>query len=397
MNVLVFTSLFPNNVWPHHGVFIKERMTRVAAFPGMTFRVVAPVPYFPPLRLGSRWRFSQVRRRETIEGLDVVHPRYFMIPKVATRWHGSMMLRSLLPVVREIGRGFHFDVIDAHYVYPDGFAAVEIGRALGKPVVVSARGSDINVFREIASVRGLLERTLAGASALIAVSDSLANAMRDLGAESGRITVIPNGVDTRKFRPVPRDEARARTGLPPGRVILGVGHLIESKGFDRLLQAFRALLNRGGHDDLRLVIVGEGVYRSVLERMVGFLSLTGRVLLPGEIPHRELHLWYSAADLFCLFSRREGWPNVVLESMACGTPVLATPVGGVPEAIGTDSVGALADGDDAALAGAIEAALARRWDRDSITRYAAAHTWDHAAESVRGVLESAVTRGGAPA
>src|SRR5882672_5903107 len=280
MRVLVFTSLFPNHIRPQHGVFIKERMTRVAALPGMELRVVAPVPYYPSVLPGSRRQYARVPREEVIEGLPVSHPRYFMIPKVATGWHGPMMARGLQPFLERIRASFDFDVIDAHYLYPDGYAAVAMGRALGKPVVVSARGSDINVFREIPSVRGHLERTLAGASALIAVSDSLANAMRDLGAESGRITVIPNGVDTRKFRPVPRDEARARTGLPPGRVILGVGHLIESKGFDRLLQAFRALLNRGGHDDLRLVIVGEGVYRSELERMVGFLSLTGRVLLP---------------------------------------------------------------------------------------------------------------------
>ena len=387
MKVLVFTSLFPNNVWPHHGVFIKERMTRVAARPGIDLRVVAPVPWYPPIKLGSRWLYSQVAREETIEGLPVSHPRYFMIPKVATGWHGPLMIRSLLPRLRRIQAAWDFDVIDAHYVYPDGFAAVEMGRALGKPVVVSARGSDINLFRDIASARPHLTRALQEATALIAVSEALGRAMRELGAPAEKIRVIPNGVDARKFHAVPTEEARKRIGAPEGRMILAVGHLTKNKGFDRLLGAYRALLNLGGHDDVTVAIVGEGAFRHELERLVGFYGLGRRVRLAGEVLHHELHLWYSAATLSTLFSRREGWPNVVLESMACGTPVLATPVGGVPEII-QDGSGALAEGDDDALARAMAQALARPWDRAAIARDAARHTWETAAANVGEVLAS---------
>jgi len=397
MNVLVLTSLYPNNVWPHHGVFIKERMKRVAALPGMALRVVAPVPWFPPLKLGSRWLYSQVAREETIEGMSVSHPRYFMIPKVVPGWQGPSMARSLLPYLRHIRASFAFDVIDAHYVYPDGFAAVEIGRALGKPVVVSARGSDINVFREIRSVRPHLVRTLAGASALIAVSEALVGAMRELGAPAGKIHVIPNGVDARKFRPMPQEEARARTGTPPGRLVLSVGNLTQNKGFDRLLGAYRFLLNLDGHDDIHVAIVGEGVYRRELERLVSFLGLTGRVRLVGDVAHEDLRFWYSAADLSCLFSRREGWPHVGVESMACGTPVLATPAGGTPEISGNDRVGALAEGDDEALARAMALALGRSWDRVAIARFAGERTWEGAAASVRGVLASVTAEAEVPA
>jgi glycosyltransferase involved in cell wall biosynthesis len=398
MKVLVFTSLFPNNVWPLHGVFILERMTRVAALPGLSLRVVAPVPYFPPVKLGARWLYSQVARAETIEGLPVTHPRYFMIPKIATGWHGPLMARALLPYVKSLRASFDFDVIDAHYVYPDGYAAVEIGRALGVPVVVSARGSDINLFREIPSARPHLVRTLERASGLIAVSEALARAMRELGAPPGKVRVIPNGVDARKFHPVPRDTARERTGSrKEGRLVLAVGHLTQNKGFDRVLGAFRGLLNLGGYDDVRVAIVGEGVYRRELERLVGFYGLGDRVRLAGQVPHADLHLWYGAADLSCLFSRREGWPNVVLESMACGTPVLATPVGGVPEIIGNGPAGVLAEGDDDALARALAAALDRAWDREAIARFAEKHTWERAADSVREVLASVVAGAGVPA
>ena len=387
MKVLVFTSLFPNNVWPHHGVFIKERMTRVAARPGIDLRVVAPVPYYPPIKLGSRWPYSQVAREETIEGLPVAHPRYFMIPKVATGWHGPLMTRSLLPYMTRVCASWDFDVIDAHYVYPDGYAAVEIGRALGKPVVVSARGSDINLFRDIPAARPHLTSTLQRASALIAVSEALGRAMRELGAPEG-IRVIPNGVDARKFHPVPVLEARRRIGLSQGRMILAVGHLTKNKGQGRLLGAYRALLNLGGHDDVSVAIVGEGPFRSELEHLIGFYGLGGRVRLAGEIPHEDLHLWYSAADLSTLFSRREGWPNVVLESMACGTPVLATPVGGVPEILGDGRSGALAEGEDEALGRALAEALARPWDREAIAKDAARHTWETAACAVHEVLST---------
>ena len=397
MRVLVFTSLFPNNIWPLHGVFIQERMTRVAALPGVSLRVVAPVPYFPPLKLGARWLYSQVAREETIEGLPVTHPRYFMIPKVATGWHGPFMARALLPYVKSLRAAFDFDVIDAHYVYPDGFAAVEIGRTLGVPVVVSARGSDINLFREIPSARPHLVRTLERASGLIAVSEALGRAMQELGAPAGKVRVIPNGVDARKFHPVPRDTARERTGsAQAGRLVLAVGHLTQNKGFDRLLGAFRGLLNLGGYEDVRVVIVGEGVYRKELERLVGFYGLGERVRLAGQVPHAELHLWYGAAHLSCLFSRREGWPNVVLESMACGTPVLATPVGGVPEIIGNGPAGALAEGDDDALALALAQALDRSWDREAVARFAQKHTWEQAADSVHRVLASVVAGAGVP-
>jgi glycosyltransferase involved in cell wall biosynthesis len=156
-------------------------------------------------------------------------------------------------------------------------------------------------------------------------------------------------------------------------------------------------LNLGGYDDVQVAIVGEGVYRKELERLVGFYGLGGRVRLVGEVPHADLHVWYSAADLSCLFSRREGWPNVVLESMACGTPVLATPVGGVPEIIGDGQAGALAEGDAGALARALAQALDRSWDRAAIARFAEAHTWERAADSVYRVLVSVVAGTRVPA
>jgi glycosyltransferase involved in cell wall biosynthesis len=338
-----------------------------------------------------------VAPEEVIEGLPVSHPRYLMIPKIATGWHGPMMARSLRPFFERLRERFDFDLIDTHYVYPDGYAAVEIGAALGKPVVVTALGSDINVLREMPSVRPHLDRTLSGAAALIGVSAALVRSMRELGAAPEKLHAIPNGVDARKFHPVARDEARARTGTGPGRLLLSVGHLTENKGFHRLIGALPALRKLGGYEDVTVAIVGEGVFRTELERLIASSGLGDRVRLAGEVSHAELHLWYASADLSCIFSTMEGWPNVVLESLACGTPVLGTPVGGIPEILGNHGVGALVQGDDEALASGIAAALDRSWDRAAIARFAEARSWDRAGESLHALFSSILTRERVPA
>ncbi|MFQ5631676.1 MAG: glycosyltransferase family 4 protein, partial [bacterium] len=146
LKILVFTTLYPNNIWPNQNVFVKERMTAFAKLNGCEVKVVAPVPYFPPIKISSKWQFSQVKKHEIIEGVEVYHPRYFMIPKIGMALHGLLMFLSVVVFVAKIQRTYDFDLIDCHYIFPDGFAAVLLGKVLGKPVVVSARGTDINLF-----------------------------------------------------------------------------------------------------------------------------------------------------------------------------------------------------------------------------------------------------------
>ena len=227
MKVLVFTSLYPNNVWPNHGVFIKERMSQFAKLDGCEVKVVAPVPYFPAIKLNWRWRFSQVARRELRNGIEVYHPRYFLTPKIGMALYGWMMFLSVLPAVRRIQKDFDFDLIDAHYVYPDGFAAVLFGWIFKKPVVVSARGSDINLFKTFPLIRKLLQYVLRKAARVVAVSKALKEAMVQLGIPEEKISGIPNGVDPEKFYPVPKEQARKELGLPNRRTVLSVGNLTD--------------------------------------------------------------------------------------------------------------------------------------------------------------------------
>ena len=395
MKVLVFTSLYPNNVWPHHGVFIKERMTRVAQLDDCQVQVVAPVPYFPPLKFTSRWRFSQVRRHEVIEGLNVYHPRYFMTPKVGMSSYGVLMYLSVLPVIRKIQRRFDFDLIDAHYVYPDGLAAILSGRLLRKPVVVSARGSDINQFTHMRLIRGLLQHTLRKADRLIAVCMALKNAMVQLGVPENKITVVPNGVDINKFFPFPKEDARRRLNLSnTKKIILSVGGLVPRKGFDFLIKAFYILMKEQQAQNMYLVLAGEGPARKELEQLVSSYGLNGRVHFAGDVAHEDLHLWYSAADLFCLASSREGWPNVILESLACGTPVVATDVWGIPEIIRSDNIGLLTKRNAQDIAGTLCLALEKKWQPNEIVQYARSQTWDITALSVLRVFREVLEKPG---
>jgi glycosyltransferase involved in cell wall biosynthesis len=393
MKVLVFSSLFPNNVWPDHGVFTKERMGRFASVSRWQVRVVAPVPYFPSLEIDSHWkRFSQVALRETIDGLEVYHPRYYMIPKIGMALHGMMMALSVLPEMRRIRETFDFDLIDAHFVYPDGFAAVLLGKILDKPVVLSALGSDVNRYKQFPIIRRLLRQTLRRAGSVIAVSQALKDAMVELGVHADRIVVIPNGVDSSKFFPVPKEEARAKLGLPRKTMLLSVGHLTPVKGFDLLIRAFKLVIDAGQETNLHLAIVGEGEARKELEKLVSSLNLDGHVKLIGAVPHRELYLWYNAADLFCLASSREGCPNVLLESLACGTPIVAVRVGGIPEIITADYLGIVTERNEHAFSKAITVALGKRWDPGMITRYARERSQDQVGRLLQRVFEG-VLRG----
>lgn len=392
MRVLVFSSLFPNNVEPIHGNFIKERMARVARLAELT--VVAPVPYYPPIKFGWRAKYNLVSARETIEGMQVYHPRYLVIPKIGMWLQGWLMYLSVVRFVSALHRQVNFELVDAHYVYPDGFAGVLLGRRLETPVVVSARGSDINQFSLFPLIRRFLKATLHRADRVIAVSDALKRAIVSLNTPEHKVAVISNGVDGEQFSQGSRQEARKLVGLPEHRkVILSIGSLRPVKGFDLLLRAFKALSQQQAGEPPLLIIIGEGILRAQLERQIAADGLMSSVRLVGAVPHGQLRHWFNAADLFCLASEIEGTPNVILESLSCGTPVVATKVGGIPEMINSDALGLLVPRDEAALAAALAQGLSRDWDNAAIADAVKARTWEAVAKNVMSVFAEAVAAG----
>jgi len=390
VRILTFTSLFPSSCDPTHAIFVYQRCAHLARRPDNEVIVVSPVPYFPSWLKTNRWRTaSQVPTEERIGSLTVYHPRYFLLPKIFMTLHAVSMFLGCRPEVARLNERAKLDCIDAHFVYPDGLAAVLLGKFLGVPVIVSARGSDIHAYPAFRTIRPMIRWTLQHADALIAVSASLKKSMIELGASADKIHVIPNGIDPVRFQPLPISQARQELNLPvDAPFIVSVGALIPSKGHQFLVRAFGRIAGR--HPDMRLAILGEGPLRSQLEKLILELGLRDRVHLLGKRPNEELRLWYSAATASCLASAGEGWPNVVTESLTCGTPVVATRVGGIPEILQSSEFGVLVEQSVDAIAAGLEEALSRSWDRETISQQTLARTWETVAAEVEDVLQEAV-------
>lgn len=377
MRILTFTSLLPSSIRPYFGIFVYQRVAHLAKR-GHSVVAVAPVAYAPAWSGKEEHRLPQF---EEFNGIPIHRPRYPLIPKISMPVQGLSMYAACLPLVRRLHRERPFDLIDAHYVYPDSLAAVLIGRKLGIPALVSARGTDINVFSRMRLIRPMIRWTLRHAAGAIGVSGALRDQMVALGAEETRARAIGNGIDLARFSPEDKEAARKALAIPPqARVVVSVAALVEGKGHAELLHAIHAL--KDSVPFLRVYLIGKGPLRSRLEQLAHDLRLEDVVTFVGGVPNQELRRWYSAADMSCLASHREGWANVWLESMACGTPVVATRVGAAEDVI-TPAAGVLVPPAEAtSLADGLRQGFERAWDRAGIARAGAARTWDAVAKDV---------------
>jgi len=376
IRTLLFSTLYPSAARPIHGVFVETRLRELLQTGQVETKVVAPVPWFPfkGKKFGVYGKYAETPNFEHRNSIEVFHPRYLLPPKVGMNIAPYSLARSALPVIRKIIReGFDFDLIDAHYYYPDGVAAGIIAHALGKPFVVTARGSDLNLIAQYPKPRRLILETAKQAKASIGVSSGLMQVLSSLGAEASKLRIMRNGVDLERFQPIEQAKARDRLGLPNDcRILLSVGNLIELKGHDIAIKALAKLNNNE-----RLVLVGDGPERSALQELADKHQLSERVMFAGQVPNEELAYWYSAADALLLCSSREGWANVLLESMACGTPVIATNIPGTNEVIRHNAVGRLMSRrDDEALLAAYADLFSKPIDKIAIREYAEQFGWD---------------------
>lgn len=371
MRLLTFSTLFPNAAQPNHGVFVENRLRHLVATGEASATVLAPVPYFPfaSASFGAWSRYARAPRQESRHGLAVHHPRFLVIPKFGMNLAPFLLFRGSLPAARLLHARENFDLIDAHYLYPDGVAAVWLGQALGLPVCLTARGSDVTQLPDFPAPRRMIEAAIAAADGLVAVSEALRERLIALGAAPGKTVALRNGIDTQMFRPQDREAARAALGLT-GPVLISVGGLVERKRHHLTIEAMTKL------PDCSLSIVGEGPERARLEAQIAGLGLSGRVRLTGPQPHSELPRFYSAADISVLASSREGWANVLLESMACGTPVVASDIPGNPEVLRSPAAGRIVAANTAdGIAAAVREVLAHT-DRAATRAYAEQFGWD---------------------
>jgi glycosyltransferase involved in cell wall biosynthesis len=355
-------------------------MSRVGKF--LPLVVVAPVPWFPFLgliRLARPNYRPAVPYFESQDGIDVYHPRFLSIPGYLKFLDGLLQAICTLPTLLRIRKEFDFDIIDAHFVYPDGVAAHLLSRWLNRPYTVTLRGQ-IEVISRTRLRRRLSLAALRRAARVFSVAESLRQGAVRMGETPEHIRVVGNGVDSEKFTRENRPECRARLGLPlDAPVLVSVGGLTERKGFHRVIEVLPDLRRR--FTGLRLVIAGgaspEGDWEKRLKRQVAELGISDAVHFLGPVSPSELRFVYSAGDVFVLATRMEGWANVFLEAMACGLPVVSTLVGGNAEVVNAPELGILVPyGDGRALHDALSSALNRRWDSERIMRYARANSWD---------------------
>jgi glycosyltransferase involved in cell wall biosynthesis len=294
--------------------------------------VIAPIAWTDELAARGKGRAARSpgAGASTLDGLTVEHPRYVFPPKLARGWYGHFYLASVRKTFRRAVREFGPDLVFTPWAYPDGWAAVRLGRAAKLPVVLQVHGSDVLLLDRVPARRRRTEEAVRAADGVVAVSHDLAGHLARMGVEPARVRVIHDGVDRALFAPGDKFAERAILKLPADeRVLLFVGNLVPVKAIDVLLRACAEPPLKG--DAFRLVVVGQGPLRAELERLAERLGVADRVRFAGPLPQAELPRWYRAADVFVLPSHSEGVPNVLLEASACGTPWVASRVGGIPE------------------------------------------------------------------
>jgi len=390
LRVVLVTSQFPTPTEPERGIFTLQIARRLATRCDLT--VVCPLPWFPAvpfLRPLRQWyRFAEVPSAWTQDGVRILAPKYPLLPRLSERFHGRLVAARLRRLLWDLKQSEGIDVINSHWLYPDAVAVHVATRAFPLPHVPTGLGCDVNAFIDDPAKGPQILDMLHASQHVTVVSESLRHHLIARGIPANTVTTIPNGVDARRFHPLDRGAARHRLGLVDEReYVLYVGRFSEEKSVTTLVDAMALVAASRPRADL--LLVGDGPLQRLLTERARALRIAARVRFVGPQEHRQVAEWMAAADCVCLPSTREGCPNVVLEALACGRPVVASAVGGVPEMITSETGILVPPSTPSALATALSAALDRTWDCAVITRSAALRSWDVVAEAYWDTLRRA--------
>lgn len=371
LRVLTISTLFPDASRPRFGPFVERQTLGLAAHPDVDLRVVAPLglPPGPLARFRHYAALAALPEREVWNGLDVIRPRFWHFPGIRGRFDPAMLAQALLPKLRRLRKDFPFDVIDAQFFFPDGPAAIRLGRALGVPVSIKARGSDIHLWGQRTATRQQVVSAGKAADGILAVSAALKADMVAMGMPSDRIRVHHTGVDLELFQPLDRAEAKAALGVP-GPLIVAVGTLSPRKGQGLVIEALASL------PDVTLVLIGNGSDRAAFERQANALGVADRARFTGSTGHKEIARWLGAADAMVLPSLSEGLANVWVEALACGTPLVITDVGGAREVLNRPEAGHLVPASADAIVDAVRDLLSNPHDPAAVRKSAERFTWE---------------------
>jgi glycosyltransferase involved in cell wall biosynthesis len=357
MRLLIVTSQFPIAGEPNRGRPVYQTIRELARL--ATVKVVSPIATYPSWAQPRSYLFRPSDSQQSVPGCEVEYVRYPALPAVSRPFNGWLCGRAIAPALRD----FAPDLVLSYWLYPDAYGAMLGARRAGVPLVVGARGSDLRVRDAIS--RRLTRPVLHAAQRLLVVSEDLGRvAVRDYSADAARIRAIPNGCDAAIFHPADRADARASLGISADdELVVYVGRLVPEKGLRELLQATREL--SATRPRLRLALVGEGPLQAELAASIA-ADPSLRVTLVGAQPPADVARWMRASNLVTLPSYSEGHPNVLVEALACGRPVVSTPVGGIPEVV-DETCGLLVPArDPQALAAGLAQALDRDWDEGAL-------------------------------
>lgn len=370
LRVLTLSTLFPDSSRPRFGPFVERQTLELAAHPDVALQVVAPIG-LPPWPLSRFGRYAPVRAlpvQETWKGLVVHRPCFRHWPGSGGRYDARALASALLPMLRKLRAEFAFDVIDAEFFFPDGSAAVRLGDALGLPVSIKARGSDIHYWAAQGKIREQIVDAGRRSQGLLAVSEALKADMAALGLPGDRIRVHYTGVDLDAFVPLDRMITRQDLGVAAPLVVC-VGNLLERKGQGILVDALTHL------PGVTLVLIGSGPARADLEVRARRRQVRDRVIFAGSLDQPEVARWLAAADVMALASASEGLANVWVEALACGTPVVTTDVGGAREVIASPDAGSIVAPDPQSFADAIRSLAYRQVAQADVRKCAERFTW----------------------
>ena len=356
MRVLFFSSIFPRSWNVTLGIYCLH-VCRALVDLGHQVRVVSPKGWMEP-------RGRDPRPAHGLDGIPTEYPTYLYPPRVLQSRYDRFMALSSRAAMKRAFAAFRPDAVLSYWAHPDGAVAARFARAAGIPSGVIIGGSDVLVLaRDPGRRQRAVIDALRANTAIITVGRDLGRAVKALGIPADKVHVVYQGVDKELFAPGSATDARKKLGITPrGKMLVAVGSLLPVKGIDILLDAVAIVAKKR---DVSLYLVGDGKSRPALEAQAERLGLLNRaVFFAGKVDQRSLPDWYRAADLSVLASRSEGVPNVLRESLACGTPFVATSVGGVAEIAEGTGCELVPREDVGALADALERSLAAHDDRE---------------------------------
>ncbi len=391
MKLLLITNLFPTPSEPERGIFTFQLAKRLKKHCDLT--IVCPLPWFPNwpfLPIPEKYRqLANTPVRYEIDGITVHSPKYLLIPKLAENYHARLMYLGIKRYIFKIHNQVSFDIINSHWLFPDSVATAKIAKKLKVPHIATGCGCDVNQDIYKQSKGEDILTMLTDATAITVKSNSLKHVLIENHISEEKITVISNGVDVNQFMVLDKEGCRKQLSINTKfPVILYVGRLSEEKNVGSLLNAIALL--KADKIFVQLYLIGEGIQKEYLSCLVIKLGIQDFIHFVGRVDHDDIGIWMGATDYFCLPSLREGCPNVILEALGCGVPVLASKVGAIPDVV-TKETGILFSPTNVEdIANSIKQAVGTKWSADSISASVNKLSWEHAANQYYEVFEKSI-------